>query len=199
MKLASKILMSFGLIFHLLGSVLYLIPYDMIPIFGIRIILFGCFIYLIAYLLNYINYNRNEEITDGIASYQIILPIFIALTLSLGLTYTIYTIVFFYIYNVFFVGIVLFAIIQKDNYKYKTCVPTYFKRFMKIILIASVILFAKHSMMVQAYLVVYLEPEYERSNMILDYINNFTTIGITYIFTIIYMTIKIVKRKEFMI
>ena len=50
MKLASKILMSFGLIFHLLGSVLYLIPYNMIPIFGIRIILFGCFIYLIAYL-----------------------------------------------------------------------------------------------------------------------------------------------------
>jgi len=199
MKIASKILKIIGLCLHIYGSVLYLIPYDMLPVQGLRTILGGCFIYLIAYLLNYINYSKNEEITDGIAAFQILLPVFIALTLGLGFTYTIYTIVFYYIYNVFFMGIILFALIQKDNSKYRTCVSNKFKTFMKIMIIASAILFAKHTILVQSYIVVYDVPRYEDSNVVLDYFNNISTIAIAYLFTIIYLIIKFVKRKEYMI
>ena len=199
MKIASKILMVIGLIIHILGSVLYLIPYDMIPLIGIKIILGGCFIYFIAYLLNYVNYNKNEEITDGIASFQIILPIFTATTYGLGLTYIGYTIVFYYIYNIFFMAVVVFAIVQRNNSKYKTCVLKSYKAFMKIMLVASFILFVKHSILVQAYITVYDIPAYDESNIILDYVNNISTIGIIYLFTIIYLIIKIVKRKEYMV
>ncbi len=199
MKIASKILIIIGLCLHIYGSVLYLYPYDMIPMTGLKIILGGCFFYIVAYLLNYINYNRNEEITDGISAFQILLPVFISLTLGLGFTYTIYTIVFYYIYNVLFMIIILFALIQKDNSKYRTCVSSKFKTFMKIMIIASAILFAKHSILVQSYIVVYDVPRYQESNVILDYFNNISTIAIAYIFTITYLIIKFVKRKEYMI
>ena len=66
MKIAFKILAGIGLIIHIIGSVLYLIPYDMLPVVGLKTILWACFVYLIAYLINFINYNTNEDYTDGI-------------------------------------------------------------------------------------------------------------------------------------
>ena len=199
MKIAFKILAGIGLIIHIIGSVLYLIPYDMLPVVGLKTILWACFVYLIAYLINFINYNTNEDYTDGMASFQIILPLFISLTYGLGFTYTKYTVLSYFIYDVFFFCIVVFALIQKDNGKYHTCVSRRFKMFMKIMLIASAILFVKHSVLVQSYIAGYGVERYEQSNIFLDYFNNISTIALAYLFTIIYMTIKIKKRKEYMI